>query len=132
MAAAKKRPNRRFVGIPYHVSDSHQFCLLSAHARNLLFDLSHQRTGSNNGALSACWTLMRQRGWKSRGTLHRAFKELQEKGFVVVTRQGMKIRGRPTLCALTWDGIDETKVLYDTGIKPSPVPLNTWKTDKLY
>ena len=73
---------------------------------------------------------MRNRGWKSKGTLYRAFKEVKDNGFIVVTKQGMKLRGRPTLCAVTWDGIDDCNIQYDEGIKPNPVPLNTWRTAK--
>lgn len=48
-------------------------------------------------------------------------------GFVIVTKKGKKLRGHPTLCAVTWDGIDVCGVEYDEEIKASPVPLNTWR-----
>ena len=92
-----------------------------------MLDLLLQYTGSNNGKLSACWTLMRLRSWKSSSTLYKAKKELLDKGFIVVTKAGFKMRGHPTLLAITWNGIDEcTGVQYGENIKPSPVPLSSW------
>lgn len=128
-----QKKKARFVGIPYHVANSAQFASLSAYAVKLLVDLLVQykggasvKGGGNNGKLSACWTLMRKRGWRSTATLYRAKKELIDKGFVVVTRQGMKIRGKPTLLAVTWDGISDCGVNYDSGIEPSNAPLSFW------
>lgn len=127
MGRDTRKKNGRFVGIPYSVVSSGQFCGLTAQAVKLLVDLSHQRTGSNNGKLSPCWTLMRERGWKSSATLHKAFNELLRKGFVVVTKRGRKLRGHPTLVAVTWDGIDECGVDYDEGVKVSAAPLAHWR-----
>lgn len=127
MSHVKKHKKLRYVGIPYHVVASKQYCTLSAHAKLLLWELSFQRNGHNNGKLSACWTLIRERGWSSSSTLYKAYSELQKKGFVVVTRRGKKLRGHPTLCAVTWDGIDECGVEYDENISPTPVPLNYWR-----
>ena len=127
MAAAKKRKKGRFVGIPYHVANSSQFSSLSAKANKLLIDLLVQYTGSNNGALSACFTLMKPRGWKSSSTVYAAKKELLDKGFIVVTKTGMKMRGHPTLLAITWNAIDECpRVLFDEQIKSSVAPLSYW------
>lgn len=123
----------RFVGVPYNVASSPQWCELSAHEVKLLFDLSFQYNGSNNGNLSATHTLMKGRGWAN-GTLGRTLASLLEKGFLVITRQGWKQRGKPTLLALTWNGIDEppTNIGYDSGINPSPVPLNHWNKPPEY
>ncbi|MEH6552429.1 MAG: hypothetical protein V7744_20835 [Pseudomonadales bacterium] len=127
MAAAKKRTKGRFIGIPYHVAQSYQFATLSAHANKLLLDLLLQYTGSNNGRLSACWTLMRARQWRSTSTVFKAKKELLEKGFIVVTKSGKKMRGHPTLLAITWNGIDDCNgEIFDECIKVSVVPLSLW------
>ncbi len=125
----EKRVKSRFVGIPYQVVNTEYFAKLSPHANKLLIDMSLQRNGRNNGALSACWTLMAKRGWKSCSTLHRAVTELIGAGFIVVTRRGMKIRGRPTLYALTWDGIDDCNIRFDAGITPHNIPLSHWCRD---
>jgi hypothetical protein len=128
MGAAKKaRQKGRFLGIPYHVGNSDTFAKLKGNEVKLIVDLLCQRNGNNNGCLSACHSLMKSRGW-AKSSLHRAFTSLVKKGFLVVTRQGWKQRGRPTLVAFTWDGIDEPVkgVHYDDEIKPSPVPLGYW------
>lgn len=133
MGVAKrgKKPRAgRFVGIPYSVANSDKFSALDAHEVKLLFDLSKQYYGSNNGNLTATFSIMKELNWAN-GTLDRKQKSLLEKGFIVVTRQGWKQRGKPTLLALTWFGIDEPPkgVEYDEGIKPEHQPLNYWCKD---
>lgn len=122
-----KAKKGRFVGIPYEVARSKPFIDLRAPEVKLLFDLMCQYNGSNNGCLSPCHTLMRERGW-AKSSLYRAFVNLEHSGFVVITRIGTKIRGIPTLVAVTWNSIDEPRdgVEYDGGVTPSNVPLNFW------
>lgn len=130
MASIKRKSKGRFIGIPYHVGSSEQFASLKAPAVKLLIDLLCQYNGSNNGLLSPCYTLMKKRGW-SKSSLYRAYATLVHAGFIVVTRQGMKIRNFPTLVAITWNGIDEpTNCKFDTNIKISRVPLSYWRIDK--
>ena len=130
---SRKRTKRggRFIGIPFDVARSPEFGQLSSKATKLLIDLLTQYSGFNNGSLSACWTLMRERGWKSTATLYRAKRELIDTGFIVVTKSGMKKRGHPTLLAITWNGIDEPKKGYfDEWVIPSDTPLNYWCKDR--
>lgn len=103
------------------------FAALDSKEVKLLVDLLVQYNGFNNGMLSPCYTLMKERGW-AKSSLHRAFNRLQHKGFLVVTRSGNKIRGNPTLVAITWAGIDEPKpgIQYDDGIQPHHTPLAYW------
>jgi hypothetical protein len=70
---------------------------------------------------------MKERTW-AKSSLYRAFSNLQHAGFIVVTRQGTKIRGMATLVAVTWIGIDEPRsgIEYDGGIDSSHRPLNYW------
>lgn len=121
----------RFVGIPFSVLDSPQGKALKHAEKAFLIDLLLQYTGSNNGMLSPCFALMSEYGWAT-SSLHRAKKGLIDKGFLVVTRQGKKIKGVPTLVAVTWRGIDEPRktLVYDDGIKPDATPLNYWKNQK--
>ncbi len=126
MGSAKKPRKERFLGIPYHVGCSSEFATLSGNETKLLVDLLVQYNGRNNGNLSTTISLMKGRGWAS-SSLYRAHTELIKKGFLVVTRQGWKQRGRPTLVAITWNGIDECGVVYDECVTPSPVPLRSWR-----
>lgn len=126
-----KKKSGRFIGVPYRVAKSKYFAQLSPQATKLLMDLLCQYTGSNNGAQSACWALMKDRGWKSRSTLHRAKQELIDVGFAVVTRAGKKMRGCPTLLAITWNGIDICPgITFDEGVKDSRTPLGYWCKSK--
>ncbi len=131
MASNNRKTKRaRFISIPYHVVTSEACAKLRAPEIKLLVDLLIQRNGSNNGMLSPCYSLMKKRGW-AKSSLYRAYRSLVHNGFLVITRQGYKIRGKATLVAVTWDGIDEEKnCTYDDGIKPSPVPLGYWCKDK--
>lgn len=130
MASRDRKKKERFAGIPFHVLKSQQGANLKAPEIKLLMDLLLQYNGNNNGSLSPCYTLMKKRGWAT-SSLYRAFRNLEDKGFLIVTRQGWKVRGRPTLVAITWDGIDEPKgFVYDLGIQPSPIPLAYWCKEK--
>ena len=126
-----KKQKGRFIGIPYPMARSDLFAKLSAPENKLILDLLLQYNGNNNGMLSPCYTLMKERGW-AKSSLHRAFNKLQHSGFLVVTRQGWKRRGKPTLVAFTWLGIDEplNKVDYDEGVTPHHSPLGNWCTAK--
>lgn len=127
--ARPQKTKERFIGIPYRIAATAQFGDLSAYETKFLMDLLFQYNGRNNGALSPTFSLLHKRNW-AKGTLHRTFVSCEAKGWVVVTRRGWKQRGKPTLVALTWRGIDECGIDYDEGIKPSPVPLNYWCLDR--
>ncbi|MEH6637673.1 MAG: hypothetical protein V7717_00210 [Porticoccaceae bacterium] len=126
MGAVKKSKSPRFIGIPQHVAHSEEFAALKGNEVKLLIDLLVQYYGRNNGKLSPTLALMKKRGWAS-SSLYRAHTGLLKKGFVVVTRQGWKQRGRPTLVAITWNRIDECDIDYDEGIRSSATPLNSWR-----
>ncbi len=126
MARAKHREAKeRFIGIPYRIAKSTPFAALSAHEVKFMIDLLTQYNGRNNGMLSPTYALMKERGW-AKGTLYRTFASLEAKGFVVVTRQGWKQKGKPTLVAITWLEIHDCGIEYDDGVKPGPVPLSYW------
>lgn len=132
MGATKKRKIKtRFVGIPYNVVNSKEWARMKAPEVKLILDLLLQYQGSNNGNLSPCYSIMKKRGW-AKSSLYRAYSRLVHLGFIMITRQGWKVRGRPTLVAVTWYGIDEPrKCQYDDGIVVHPVPLNYWRKPKL-
>lgn len=120
-----RKSKARFAGIPFSVIRTEQYATLTGPEVKLLVDLLYQFNGRNNGTLSPTITLLEKHGWSST-SLWRAKAGLLKKGFIVVTRQGWKQRGKPTLVAVTWHGIDETNIEYDVGVKPSSTPLNLW------
>lgn len=90
----------------------------------LLVDVASQFNGKNNGDLTAAWSVMRDRGWKSPGTLHKALRALLNAGLIQETRSGG--RHRCTLYAVTWRGIDECKGKLD--VNPTVTPSNRFQS----
>ena len=86
-------------------------------------DLLSQFYGSNNGDLCATYSLMHKRGWKSKGTLNRAIKELVSTGFIEVSRQGG--RHKCSLFALTFYAVDECKGKLE--IMHTTKPKSLWR-----
>lgn len=112
-----------FLALPHAVLESPNYPLLSAHAVKLLCDMGAQFKGKNNGDLSATWSLMNKRGWKSRDTLDRALSELLHFGLIERTRQGGM--HQCSLFALTWRAIDDCKGKLDR--PPSRTPSGRWR-----
>ncbi len=131
LKAKGRRENGQFLALPYSVLESDNFATLSAWATKLLLDLCAQlrfkRGGAaSNGDLSAAWTLMIKRGWRSKGTLHRSVEELRARGLIIVSRQGG--RNRTTLYAVTWLAVDECGGKLD--IAPTKVAPGNWRQDE--
>jgi len=119
----------KFTALPRVFLESQSLARLSSHALKLFFDLMAQYRGFNNGDLSAAWKVMAARCWKSRDTLAKSLKELQERGFVVMTRQGGL--HKCSLFALTLYEIDDCRDLkgrskYDAHMKPTQTPPGGW------
>ena len=117
----------RFVAVPHEVLKSQSYISLSVYAQKLLIDLLAQHNGyNNNGDLCATWSLMKKRGWKSPSTLNNAKRELEEKQFIVVARQGG--RNKPTLYAITFFRVDVCKGKLD--IPDTLYPSDDWKSNE--
>ena len=104
--AKDKRDGGGYVAIPFAVLNGAAYLSLNSYARMLLFDLSAQYRGNNNGDLQAAWKLMSPRGWKSEATLNKAKQDLLASELIVETRKG----ARPNKCslyALTWFALDD-------------------------
>src|SRR5690554_741066 len=107
MARKKSKGNTgRFAGLPYQMMTSTKYIELSVHSKALLYELAYQYNGKNYGDLTLTASLLGDRGFAS-STVSRCLNELKGRGFIVVTRQGWKQRGKPTLLAITWQGIDD-------------------------
>ena len=116
-----------FFAIPFAVMDSPNWKALPTRAIKLVCDLGRQYRGKNNGDLSAAWTVMRKRGWKSRDTLDAAIKDALRFGLLEKTRQGGL--HKCSLFALTWHGIDECGGKLD--VSASRLPSGLWKRPPL-
>ena len=118
-----RRDRGRFFGIPLKVIESENYAMLGAWSVKLLIDIGKQYNGFNNGDLNAAWSIFSKQGWHSKGTLYRAIKELIDKGFIELTRQGGK--NRCSLYAITWQSIDECGGKLD--VRQTRVASNLWK-----
>lgn len=115
-----------FFALPHSIIFCSNYRALSAHAVKLLNDLGGQYHGYNNGDLSAAWSLMSERGWKSRETLGRALAELLHFGMIEKTRQGGL--NRCSLYGLTWLPIHECRGKLDCSA--TRVASRLWKEKK--
>jgi hypothetical protein len=120
----KGRGEASFLRLPHYILKSQEFGNLSGNAVKLLLELCAPYKGFNNGDLSCAFSQLKDRGWKSSGTLAKAIRELRMAGFIVQSRQGGK--NRCSLYAITWWNVDPCpgKALE---IPSSDVPSHAWK-----
>jgi len=118
-----RKTSYSFVMLRHDVMRHENFKTLSGNATKLLIDLLSQFNGKNNGDFCATWSLMKKRGWRSKGTLSRALKELLQRGWIIKTRQGWQ--NHSGLYAVTWLPIDECDGKLD--IAHTVTAFNTWK-----
>jgi hypothetical protein len=115
-----------FLKLTRNITRSAEWHALSGNATKLLIDLAEQFIGWNNGDMSCEWSKMATHGWKSKGTLQDAKRELLDAGWIICTRQGGK--NRCSLYAVTWLPIDECDGKLDY---PSErVASNAWRKTK--
>jgi hypothetical protein len=122
--AKEKREKGAFLALPQVVLESEEFASLSPYALKLLFDMASQWRFGSNGYQSATWSLMEKRGWKSKATLAKALKELEDNGWLIRTRQGG--RNQCSLFAFSFMAIDQHKAGKPLEVRPTSVPLSYW------
>ena len=120
-----RREHGRFAGIPIAVMESDNWRRLQASAVKMALEFAYQFNGSNNGDLTAAFSILKKRGWKSQNTINMAIKELIHYKMVIKTRQGDLMK-RPNLYALTWAAIDHNSGKMDL-CSYTTTPLGTWK-----
>ena len=118
-----RRTCSSFVAMPHDCLNHDNFIKLSPYALKLLMDIAAQYKGFNNGDFCITWTMMRERGWRSRDTLERSCKELLHYGWIAQTRQGG--RNMASLYCITWQPIDDCKGKLD--FKPPAAALGYWR-----
>ena len=114
------------IWIGKRILNSPEYARLSPKAVKMLLDILAQYTGFNNGDLCAPWSLMRPRGWQSKGTMHAAIEELEIAGWLERTRQGGK--HMCNLYALSDFSIDKCKGKHDR--RPTKKPSRLWMDKK--
>jgi len=104
------KPAGRYIAIPHMVMRSADYRNLKGNAVKLLNALVFQYNGSNNGDLTAAWSVMHeQHGFNSKGTLQRALQELVNSNLISKSRESFfqNPNNQCALYALTWKAIDE-------------------------
>lgn len=83
-----KNPDGQYIPLPYSVIQHQAWRSLNGNAVKVYLELRARYNGSNNGSLALSMenaaTLLRM----SKTSVCRAFKELEQKGFIVKTLQG--------------------------------------------
>jgi DNA-binding PadR family transcriptional regulator len=107
--ALKSRRGRgnqeHFARIPVSVLQSPAVMTLNHAAFKVLVILASQWRGGNNGTLALTESFARKYGLAGRDTLYRSLRDLEQRGLIVRTRQGMKSKRLFTLWALGWESI---------------------------
>lgn len=119
-----RKESDSFLALPHSLLNTRKFSSLGASSVKLLVQMGGLYNGRNNGDLSATFSDLQLKGWRSKETLNNALKELMDKGFIFKTRQGCFPK-TCSLYALTWKSLDDSEK-HDPGIKQS-FKLGAWK-----
>ena len=106
MARRKKKTFQEdgpFFALPFAVLDHPDYQSLSHAAIHLLNITGRLCNGSNNGDICLTLSVLKPRGWTSKGTLETAIKELLKNDWIRLTRQGG--RHKCSLYAISWKPI---------------------------
>ncbi|MEM8489627.1 MAG: hypothetical protein AAF756_02290 [Pseudomonadota bacterium] len=102
--------------------NSREYMDLSGSAAKLLQELCYQLTDCNNGDLTLAFSVLQQRGWRSRATVERARDELLQADLIQQTRQGRFLNpgGICSLYGVTWLKIHESRRNLDIAATREP------------
>jgi hypothetical protein len=119
-----------FAGIPRVVMKHPDFRRLSGGAVKLLLDLAFQYRGKNNGDLTVAYSVLKRRGFNSKGTITRGVGELLEAGMIVQTRQGFFCNpgAKCSLYALSWQPINDC-LGKNLDVSPTTTPLRKFSVE---
>jgi len=95
-----------FLKLPHSMIGHENFQALAPRAVKLLISIASQYRGDNNGDLTTAWRILQPMGWTSKDQMEKARKELLERGWIVLTRQGRRPKVA-SLYAVTWLPINE-------------------------
>lgn len=97
----RNKGDGQYWSVPYAMLRSPAWRSLGGSAVKVYMELRTRFHGKNNGELYLSRDEAVQLLGMSKGTVHRAFKELESKGFIAETRQGVWRSRRASLYALT-------------------------------
>lgn len=111
----RNKYDARHVRLYDYMLNSEAYLSLSCQARAVLVEVVRTYDGTNNGRLALSVRTAAQRGRIAQGTAARAFRELQERGFIECVKRGSfgyKIR-HAAEWRITWKPCDVTGDLPD-------------------
>jgi hypothetical protein len=120
-----RRTDHSYLGIPHYIVRSPEFGALEPWPLKLLLELAGNYNGKNNGDLSAAYSTLAKRGWRSPGTLSDALRRLLALGWIIRTRHGG--RNRCALYAVSWWPIDACEGKW-LEVRAESVPRHSWKS----
>lgn len=108
----KRNAGGRWVGVPLFVIESDRYAQLKPLSHSLLYEISGQYNGYNNGYLSLTRNDLNNRGFTSPMSNQRAIDALVSAGIITKTRTGGIAKGKGgkrtcNLYAVNWRPIDE-------------------------
>ena len=96
-----KYPDGQFAYLPYNLLKSDAWRCLSGNSMRVFFELYTRFMGANNGQLFIGMDRVAANLGISKSTVSSAFKELEEKGFIVKVKAGKWVRGQAAEWRLT-------------------------------
>lgn len=124
----KKAKAERFAAIPLRVLYHPAVTTLPHPAFRVLMLLSAAYTGFNNGALGVTAKQAAAAGIGSNHTLYKSLRELSKRGVIVVTYPASRTPPRPTMHAITWRPLDDTK--YTQATTTAAHDYRNWAPEK--
>ena len=131
MGNQKKVKNREsFAGVPRVVMRHPDYKNLGYSAKVLLFEMAFLYNGKNNGDISLPFSRLKDRGFKSQGTLSNSIKELINSNLITRTREGyfQKQNSRCALYAINWVAIDDC-LGKDLEVSPTRTPVRKFSLE---
>jgi hypothetical protein len=122
--AKGRNESGQFAAIPHQCLGHQNFTRQSSRAVKMFIDLLYQYNGSNNGDLTAAYSILQKRGWRSKETIRLATLELLHFGWITLTRRG-GLNRIANLYAITFKPIDECGGKLDA--RSSNIPTGEWK-----
>jgi len=96
-----KYSDGQFIPLPYNMLQSDAWRDLNGNSARVFLELHMRFNGGNNGQIFIGMDRIATRLGISKSTVSKAFKELEEKGFIAKVKDGKWVRGQATEWRLT-------------------------------
>ncbi len=124
----RKHGGGRFARLPVAVLNHIAVTTLTHAAFRVLVLLAAQFGGFNNGALGITAKQATDAGIGSDKTLYRSLRELELRRLVELTYPASRVPPRPTMWALTWLPLDDTR--YSQSTRTPSHAYRDWKPER--